>query len=117
MATNYDEYLDKLAKKTAKLKAKNPEKHKKAARDASAKHKKELTYYCQLCKVSFGKKSSLTLHRTTPSHLRKAEDLANKPHQCNVCNVAFELVGNLNKHLKTPRHLQKLAALSSSKLD
>jgi hypothetical protein len=116
METNRDDYLDKASKKTAKLKRKNPEKVRGIARKNAAKSIKMQTYHCELCKVSFAKKSELTRHKTKASHLRKADDLANKPHQCNVCNVAFDLVGNLNKHNLTERH-KKMAAQSSSQLD
>jgi Zinc-finger of C2H2 type len=115
METNRDEYLARNAIKTAKLRAKNAEKFRKQQRDNAAKHLANSTYYCELCKLSFPKKSELKKHNATCMHLQKADDLANKPHKYLACNVAFDQVGMLNRHFKSARH-KKMANLSSSQL-
>jgi hypothetical protein len=50
------------------------------------------TYYCALCKVSKASQSRLEEHNKTPSHLRKAADLAdpNKPFKYTLSQLGFQ---------------------------
>ncbi len=74
------------------------------------------TYYCALCKVFKVSQYRLEEHNKTPSHLRKAADLADpkKAFKCTLCSEAFKIMGHLNRHNRSARHL---AVLSSSQLD
>jgi hypothetical protein len=96
--------------------AQRQENHRTSNKVSESKIRKSKTYYCALCKVSKVSQYRLTEHNKTPSHLRKAADLAdpNKPHKCTLCNVAYKKINHLNRHNSSDRHL---AALSSSQLD
>jgi hypothetical protein len=111
METSYDEYLDAKLVGSNRYQAEHGEEIQERA---TANHRENQTYYCELCKKAFSEATELNRHNESKGHLRKAEDLAAKAHVCTVCSWASDKKGYYDQHLKSKRHLKSTAALAGT---
>lgn len=108
MAENYDEYLDQMAKNSAKYREDYPGRPQELQRNLRAKNVEEKSFYCKPCDHAFITRDRLEYHLKTKKHKNKV--LGVNHLRCEVCNKTFTDRSNCLRHKRSDRTHQLLVA-------
>jgi hypothetical protein len=100
MATNRDEYLDKKAECNVNYRVRDLEMYKKLWRDNRAKHVKNETYHCEVCKLTCVTQADLNIHLKTRPDTSKRQFTSQKtstPSASNASHVPLLPIENADR--------------------
>lgn len=113
MEENYDEYIGKSSVRVARSRANNPGRDRQRQADRVEKARREKSFHCGRCNLTFRTRQILEKHEKSAKHRRK-ETEADNPFKCLPCNLGFHNQSNLTRHNQSETHRRNLEAAQSN---